>query len=464
MPAAPDLDVSRPTAEEVASAAALAAALDKLGRGVEASSTHFGSIATGEALESALGDLAGTRDSADDGATSAVAAAQSMRGMRAGGDAWLRDAPKQADLERAEQKVASIRAEMQLAALSGLPASLIQERLAAAQNELRELESRREAADAAYERACRRAAAKLGPQGKCQPGDRRGPRGGDAEEYGDTDWRPDTEANNLDTPAPAPSAPGAPAPVHGTGTPAASAPPATRTASAPPMTAPSTSSSPGLNADALKLLASQPQNPQQPQMPAAAPQPAPQLAAQSGAPTAAGPAQNAKTSGALTADDFGDTIAPAPVGLGLAGGGAPAATVSPSAPAPAAAAAAAAAPVPQTTGTSANNLSTAADTSGRSEPARTAYNPTTTTSHATGSAAAPATPLAGRGMGTGTAMPHMPMVPMGGMPGGGAGGAGGSRGGDGSKVTAYDSGRDHGASSINESVRGGTIAQRRELD
>ena len=66
-------------------------------------------------------------------------------------------------------------------------------------------------------------------------------------------------------------------------------------------------------------------------------------------------------------------------------------------------------------------------------------------------------------MGVGAGMPHMPMVPMGGMPGGGAGG-GGSRGGDGSKVTAYDSGRDHGASSINEAVRGGTIAQRRELD
>ena len=436
----------------------MAAALDNFGRGVEASSTHFGSVATGEALEGALGDMAGTRDTIDGGATSAVAAAQTMRGMRAGGDAWLRDAPKQADLERAEQKVASVRAEMQLAALSGLPASLIQERLAAAQNELRELESRRAAADEAYERACRRAAEKLGTRGKCQL-----PEGGtprrvpQSSEDTDADI-PRTTANKLDTPpAAAPSTPGAPAP----GTPAPSAPPATRPSSAPPATAPSTSSSsPGLNADALKLLASQAQNPQQPQMAAPPQQPAPQPAAQSGAPTAAGPAQNAKTSGALTADDFGGTIAPAPVGLGLASGGSPAATVSPSTPAPAAAAAA---PVSQTPGTSANNLSTAADTSGRSEPARTAYNPTTTTSHATGSAAAPATPLAGRGMGVGAGMPHMPMVPMGGMPGGGAGG-GGSRGGDGSKVTAYDSGRDHGASSINEAVRGGTIAQRRELD
>lgn len=458
MPVAPDLDVSRPTAEEVAAAAALASALDRLGRGVEEGSTHFGSVATGEALEGARGDMAGTRDTADSGASSAVAAAQTMRDMRNGGDVWLRNAPKQADLERATQKVASIRAEMQLAALSGLPASLLQERLEAAKAELRELESRRKAADEAYEQACRRGAGRLIPQEKCQP---RG-RSTDIETSGGGGYQtPRTEANKLDTPpAAAPSTPGAPAPAPGT--PAPSAPPATRPSSAPPATAPSTScsSSPGLNADALKLLASQAQNPQQPQMAAPSQQPAPQLAAQSGAPTAAGPAQNAKTSGALTADDFGDTIAPAPVGLGLASGGSPAATVSPSAPAPAAAAAA---PVSQTPGTSANNLSTVADTSGRPEPARTAYNPTTTTSHATGSAAAPATPLAGRGMGVGAGMPHMPMVPMGGMPGGGAGG-GGSRGGDGSKVTAYDSGRDHGASSINEAVRGGTIAQRRELD
>jgi hypothetical protein len=116
---------------------------------------------------------------------------------------------------------------------------------------------------------------------------------------------------------------------------------------------------------------------------------------------------------------------------------------------------------PPTTGSSITGLNTQTDTSGRSTPPATAYDPTkTTTSGAHGNATAQhqaATQQAGKGQ-----MPMMPMTPMGAMPPGGGGGGAAPRKSEDLVQSSGDGNRlDHGQTSVSEAVRGGTIAQNR---
>jgi hypothetical protein len=198
-------------------------------------------------------------------------------------------------------------------------------------------------------------------------------------------------------------------------------------------------------ANIASLLASQ-QRPGQPvqfpqQAPALAPPPAPTMGG------AGSPRKNDK--GAVTSDDLAALGVPVAAPLPHP----PSAGVTPQSPA----SIAPAAPVPATSGTSATGLHTDTDTSGRSDPPRTALS---------GGAAVNATGQAGGAgaSGQGQTTPTGQGAPMMGMPATG----GGATGKVGPPIFKFKgaAGTDQdvmqGRITISEAVRGGTIAQPRD--
>lgn len=265
---------------------------------------------------------------------------------------------------------------------------------------------------------------------------------------------PRRPGRDIDTPGGGRTIPGTPLPTppHGEKMPMPMTPgtPGLPPRTAPPSTPPTTISSTPGSTDALAQLLSaaarpaavQPTMPMQqppmqmPQMPPVPPQPA-QAAAPASRDRKRGPIDEAIDD--LLGDEDRDTAAP-----GLA-----AAAVTPAPrPAPAGSIAPAAPAVPPVSGTSADNLTTNAPTSGRpgATPAGAFAPPTSLSgSHIASQQMAGSSPATAAGAHPGTGAPMT--GPMG-MPGAGAGGGSGS----GRPPIERHSGRDHGRESLDEAV------------
>lgn len=468
--------------------------LAALGRGLENSASDLqrrtGDVtgnAAGETVTRVHADLVDIKQSLDQSAAAAAAAAAAFQAMKAAWNAWKANAPKHAELVAAEQEVE--RRKAALKAADNHHAALHRAALREAQEKLKHLIEKREAADHALADALESAQADLefAARSGVSNEEKRSSPGTPAPAP-----KPAEPGTPAPTPAPVP-APGAaapaPAPAPGAALPGTSAAPETGlSASTPPK---STSSDSALAAAALSQALSRPQQaaaaPQQQQMPAM-----PQIPAAAAAPQVAGgntrPENDRERTGVSLEDLVADGALPASV-LAL-GAGAPlaAASVAPATvaapwtapatvtPAPAisypglsglSGAAATPPPVnPTVTGTSIQGLQTSTDVSGRSEPPRTAFAP------APGAGAGTATHLAGGGIGgpgaagaastmagTGVGTPMIPPMMGGPMCGGGAAGRHGER----DQILQYtpDEAVAHGMHAVAEAVPGGTVAQRR---
>ncbi|QQG95897.1 hypothetical protein HBE99_02635 [Mycobacteroides chelonae] len=402
--------------------------------------------------------------------TSLAATAKALTIREDAAKAWNRDAPKDSEIKVAEEAVTAAKKKLQDASAASGDTSVASKELETAQKKLGDLRRRRRDADKAYDAAEKRAdleLAKIAPQDISDdaPGTGAPGTGTTTPSTG----RPSGETGKRSDPSKTPG---------GTAKPAA-----TPTGTPSPSSAKPTENSSGDDLSGLltQLAAQQQQQPAQAQaQPTAA---APTAAA----PVASTPQQQEKkdtpqsrsnpldrllgSDGVLDVGDLGalgvalgGDGAPAPV---ASSGARPAATVTPSAPASSAPSttglSAGTVTQPVTSGTSAANLHTTTDVSGRpAEQQRSAFSvgPETKTSGATGtgtSGTAPASATGTRPMGAG----GMPMMPMGGM-GGPGGGAGKDREQAQTALAAGSTESDiiHGRHTVAEAVPGGTIAQK----
>ncbi|WP_170092332.1 hypothetical protein [Mycobacteroides abscessus] len=410
--------------------------------------------------------------------------------------AWNRDAPKDSEIKAAEEAVSAAKTKLKDAAAASGDTSAASKELEAAQKHLGDLHRRRRDADKAYDAAEKRADAKLKElDGEYAP--HSGGRGHSAD----------------GTPAPGTGTPrtgdaGKPAPSTGSGSRSSGAPgngktaagagslgktasgtpkPSSTPAATPSATKPAeTSSGDDLSGLLTQLAAQQQQQPQAAQQQA---QPTAAAAPAATTPQTQQPDKNKDTpqsksnpldsilgsDGVFGLDDATRVLGTPAVALG--GGTSAPTTSAPSTPAAAVTPTAPAASAPSTTGlsagtvtqpvtsgTSAANLHTSTDVTGRpAEQQRTAFSvgPETKTSGATtgtGTSTAPAHATGTRPMGGG-----MPMMgPMGAMGGPGGGGAGKDRE---QAQTTLASGSEesyylHGRQAVDAAVPGGTIAQR----
>lgn len=386
-----------------------ARAFDDIAREIErAGNVWLPSVGKGVTVSRAREILVQARQSADgvvDRLLLTAAVADELK--RAAAD-FRRDAPTLDEIAAAEKALAQAREAMMHAAETG-PSSAEEARFRAAQQHLRDLRARRKAAVEEFERAAERAVGKLGGM-----------------EYGGSHGRS------------APHAPGTPGKTHSpTGK---AAPPATRTAAGPAAGSASPPLSGASNpaaAEAIKaLIAAQKQPgqpvaflpPQQVPLPPVAPSPA-----------AARRTGNDDKDRALNAHDLGLDGSPAAVPMTM-----PATAI------PSPATTTTSAPTPTTSGTSVNDLHTATDVSGRSEPQPVRLSAGTAT-NATGTAAS-TNPVADRSTSPGMTPPFM-----------GAPSGGGPRGKSDKKIVQHNAEEAElqGINTIGEAVRGGTILQRR---
>ncbi|SIG33180.1 hypothetical protein [Mycobacteroides abscessus] len=389
--------------------------------------------------------------------------------------AWNRDAPKDSEIKAAEEAVAAAKKKLQDASAASGDTSAASTELENAQKNLGLLLRRRREADKAYDKAEQRSEAKLAEITLTNSSTGNGIEGG------------------APTPGTSNGTGGTPAPSAGTGRPSGetgkrSDPSKSTAGTAKPAGTPSPTSSTTGNSSAdtssdplAALIAAQAAQQQQPQPQAQQAQPAATTptAATPQMPQNSQPAQDKKketgtspldrilgSDGILDNTELTGLIG-APLTLGSGSTpthSTPAAAVTSSSPAASAPSptglSAGTVTQPVTSGTSAANLNTATDVSGRpAEQQRTAFSvgPETKTSSATGtSGTTPAHATGTRPMGAG----GMPMVPMGAMGGPGGGGAAKEK----EQVTlasgSAESDLMHGRHAVAEAVPGGTIAQR----
>jgi hypothetical protein len=464
---------------------ALAAAIRTTGAGISAD-------AGGKTPDEVVADVNSAANTAADMAAMAATMESAIKILKDAVAAWRKDAPKKAELDKAEKWVTDAGTALASAQKSYDEAKDATERalvkpvldMAVAEQQaailnLQTLKNNRKAADEAYERERKKATAKLAALSKTV-------HDGDS---------PITQGSGTGTQTPGGTrsgGSGTPAAKPGSGTPAAGKPAGTPTATSPSSNPTSTngkSSDTDLNtALAAAALAGQNQNQQGQGQQAAAttPQASTPQQPQTGQQSDKKDDPSKKSTDAIDVDDLiREGALPASAAATLTGvGGAnpttaapvsngtattttfrPAGTTVPGTlpggtPAPATA--------PVTSGNSVEGLNTKSDVTGRSTPAPTAFSATpngaaTHTSGATGAGntaqqAAQQQQAGQRGAG----MPMMPMVPpMGGAPSGGGG-----RGGEGEAkpgVVRYQPGEvgRHGEDETSQAVRGGTIAQNR---
>lgn len=441
MTAPPDLDVSQPTTADIATARDQSRFYDQAARELGKHIDELRSNVKGAGADTELAKLYSARSEFDASASHFALLASVMADCRAAGDRWLKDAPKHAELDAADKALADAKAKL-AAVPDGEPTAELRAKMQAAQRTVDRLYDERQKADEAYESAVARAKAKLGDgdgnvnernEGHSAPG-----------AAGQT--KKDGPGSSSPTPSPTAASPGAPR----------SAP-----AASPSATSKGASD---LNSDALKALGGQQLQPQQMAAPQAASHAAPQ------APHPAAPAAPQAGKRDRDGDDRRDGALRGLEDLLPAAALVPAAAEQPRsaaahAPAPAHAPANALAPASATnstggTGTSAVNLSTASNTTGRNVPLAGAYDPSTSTSASQAGTGTAATPEAvQRAAGQPQGMP--PGMPLGGMPTGGSGGGGSAR----EPVKRHREGSvTPGQEALDDAIPGGTILQRRTED
>jgi hypothetical protein len=391
-----------------------ARAFDDIAREIErAGNVWLPSIGKGVTVSRAREILVQARQSTDKGVDRLLLVAAVADELKRAAADFRRDAPTLDEIAAAEKALAQAREAMMRAAETG-PSSAEEARFRAAQQHLRDLRAKRKAAVEEFERATDRAIGKL-------------PKRTEREDSSSGVKRPPVGTGKTHSPT------------------GKAAPPATHTAAgpAPGVTSPSLSgpSNPAA-AEAIKaLIAAQ----KQPGQPVAFLPPQQQPGAVSPAPAAARRPGDDDKDHALNARDLGLDSAPvvAPVSMPATAIPSPAATKM-------------SAPTPATSGTSINDLHTATDVSGRSEPQQVRLSAGTAT-NATGTAAS--TNLA-NAAGQPALTPGM-VPPLAGTPGGS-----GSR--NGQKIVQHARSAEEaelqGINTIGEAVRGGTILQRRYDD
>lgn len=477
-----------------AAAPKLSAELDGLATAIQTTATGITGDAGGKTPDEVVAAANAAATATRDAATNAATAEAAIKILKDAVAAWKKDAPKKAELDKAEKAVEDAKTALSTAqkayddATSDEAKAIAKPILDAATASLQKaitdlaaLKAKRKSADAAYERERKKAAEKM----KGLVGVPIGTEGsGTGTQSGGT-GSTGTGTQSSGTPAAKPAGTPSGTPKPTTGTPAAQTP----TTGKPSATTGNGSDTDTAALAPLLAAAQQQQNQQgqgqQQAQPAAATQPQqaqqqPQSDKEKGK-----DGENGKTPGAIDVDDLiREGALPASAAAATltgVGGGNPISTPAPVASPNATQFRPVGTPLPGvglggtpavnaqnpiTSGTSAAGLHTASDVSGRSTPAASAFSATpsgaeTKTSGATGNTAQQASPLTQRGAGSG--MPMMPMVPP---MGGAAGGGGGGRSGDGEAkpgVVRYQDGeaRRHGEDTIAESVRGGTIAQNR---
>ena len=486
----PDYDLSFLDGTTGSDLAAMGKGLDSAATDLQKNADDLNGNAKGQTVERVHGDLVSIKQSLDDATDHATAAAAAFAAMKAAWDTWKANAPKQAEIAAAEQAVAHARE--QLKSADNHHAGLARAALKRAQDTLRDLIAKREAADAALVEALEKAKAQLkrsrvhdhgkplddgpGAPAHTAPPPKSAPKSSPA---------PGSETSETPAPtsAPAPAAPAPPTTLSDA--PAAAAP-------APETSPSSTTGGSGLSpATAAALGAALSQQGQQQQAPPQMPMmPQVPMAAQQQNTKPAGE-QNRNGDGVIGTDDILKALGPAaaaaaalPLGAaGLSAGSnmspvtvaspaiSPNPTFLPAAPwSPAGSGSGLSAPAinPVTTGTSVSGLLTDNNVSGRPDnvASRSAYAPnpgaTSTASHLAGAQSGGGSAASGTATGSATAgapgagMPMMPMMPM-----GGAGGAAGGSQRD--PVTAKLTPEQQelmGLPTVAASVAGGTIAQR----
>lgn len=436
MTAPPDLDVSKPTTADIATARDQSRFYDHAAREIDRHIDELRSNLQGAGAEAALADLYRTRSELDASAGHFALLASVMSDIRAADDRWLKDAPKHVELDAADKALADAKAKL-AAVPDGQPTAELRTKMQAAQRTVDRLYDERRKADEAYESAVARAKARL------NDGDNEVVRDGSAHKAPGAGGQTKKDGPGSSSPTPPASAasPGAPR----------SAPPAS------PSATPKGASD--LNSDVLKALGSQQLQPQQ----TAAPQAAPHAAPQAPHPAAAAAPREDKRgdgkSDGLNLGDLGlDGLSTAPAALVPAAIDQPRSV--PTAPVHAPAQSPAPAPTNSTggSGTTAANLSTAANTTGRNTNPAGAYDPRTSTSGAAN--VSPQEPaLASRASSSGGSMPQLPAVPMSGV-GAAGGGASGSR----EPVKRRDGAIVPGQEALDDAINGGTILQRKPED
>ncbi len=476
----PDYDLSFLDGTTGSDLGALSKGLDSAAADLQKRASDLDGTAEGQTVERVHQDLISIKQALDTAAGRAASAAAAFQDMKNAWDTWKANAPKHAELVAAEKAVADAREALKAA--DNHHAALFRAALKRAQEALRDLIAKREAADAALSKALDEAKKKLGE----------GSGWGNRDEQSDKDGETPASAPGSGSPAPktttAPG-PGSESPAAAS-TPAPAAAPAPATGAAPaPETAPSsTTNGSGLSPTTAAALGAalaqqqpqqsqaQPQMPMMPQIPMAAQQPNTKPAGQ-GSPNG---------DGVIGTDDIlralGPAAAAAALPLGAAGLGAAASfapvtvaapATSPSAPwsstSPAPNLSVAPAVNPVTTGTSIAGLVTDNNVTGRPDnvASRSAFAPnpgaTATASHLAGAqvgggaaAGGTTTGSAGAAGVPGAGMPMMPMMPIAGT---GAGAAQNQRDPVSAKLTPEQQ-ELMGLPTIAESVAGGTIAQR----
>lgn len=471
----------------------LSAELESLADAIRDTTAGVSGSTKGMTPEEVTAAAAAAQQATRDAATNAAVAEEAVKILKGAAAAWRKDAPKKKDLEDADKAITDARAALAAAqkaaddakaAGGGAGEAAANVLVTAAEKSLQDaivhkadLVAKRTAADEKYETQRKLAAEKMktlkgmtpqtGGNGKPVPRQSTDTGSGATGGAGSTPGKSTGSTPGATSPGSTPGkTPGTTAP--------GSATPETKTSGTSPS-----------DTAALASLLSQGQQQAQSTPTATPAAQAPQQATQPQ--QQAKDPKNEKKDGAIDVDDLiRSGILPASAaagGLALGLGGAPASeSPSPSAtPQPATTFRPAGTPIPgtalggapavnaqtsPTTGTSTTGLHTSSDVSGRSAPAATAFSPTpagaeTKTSGATPGGAGGT--QAAQQAATRGGMPQMPMVPpmMGGM---GAPAAGSRAGGDGDrdKITTFGpNGLLHGADTLSEAVRGGTIAQNR---
>lgn len=470
----------------------LSAELDSLATAIQTTATGITGDAGGKTPDEVVAAANAAATATRDAATNAATAEAAIKILKDAVAAWKKDAPKKAELDKAEKAVEDAKTTLASAqkayddakddAAKAIAKPILDAATASLQKaitDLAALKAKRKSADAAYERERKKAAEKMKGLVGVPIGTEGSGTGTQSGGTGSTGTG--TQSTGSGNPAARTASPaGTPKPT--TGTPAAQT---------PSSQTPSKEKDTDTAALATLLAAAQQQNQQgqgqgqqQPQQ--STPQQAQQQPQSDKDKEKGKDDPNGKTPGAIDVDDLiregalpasaaaatltgvggGNPIStPAPVantnsttfrpaGTTIPGvnlGGAPAVNTQ----------------NPVTSGTSQTGLHTASDVSGRSTPAASAFSPTpsgaeTKTSGATGNTAQQGTPLTQRGTGTGA--PMLPMVPpMGGAaPTAGTGKGSGDT--DPSKILRRLSEEQRlltGQDTLGEAVRGGTIAQNR---
>lgn len=482
----PDYDLGFLDGETGNNLAAVGRGLESAARGLEDRIADLESNSAGTTVERVHGELIEIKQSIDKAAAAAAEAAAAFKSMQSAWKDWKANAPKHAELVAAEAEVAKAREALKAA--DNHHAGLFRGALHRAQDRLREMIKRREAADKALADALESTAFDLGAVG-----------GLDSAKPIDAETPPAAAAPPAGTPPAAGTPPTAGTPAVGTPPAAEATPPPAGTAPETVSTTPSSESPAGSVSPAVAAALGAALTQQQPQPQQAAPAAAIPQMPQVPMPGAGQQQQNrpggAEQDKPLDTPDIAALLAGMPITgststlPGTTSATPPPVTVAAPMTSPSFAPAAPwssgislsnplppVSPAPVTTGTSIPGLTTTANVTGLPDgtPAKTAFttNPVPAVgsggaaSHLSGSApvgpgggSVAGSPGAGGMMGPA----GMPMMPP--MMGAGPGGAGaGDR--ERERILAYtpDEAVLHGIHAENQAVPGGTIAQKKPGD